>query len=306
MKRKKITAWISCVCMILMMCGIGRHAVSAVTPRVMVWDYSIEEGDIYAGKEFTLHIILKNTASAAVRNLKLTLSTENGEFLPVDGAGTAYVDKINGDAEIDLSFSMTALAELEEKSYKLIVKTEYESGNGTEYTVEDSLFLPVHLEQRLSVTDIFIPEEYLELGDTVEVSASVNNLGSGTLRNVTAEVSGDNLAEAGNYVGNIESGKSGMVDILTKATGISVVGDKNTLTITYEDREGKIQEQEFLISATIEEPVYTDLEKVKEPADVGDILGRVAWIVLGMLFLLAVIWYLIRRRKRKQKMLEEF
>ena len=140
----------------------------------------------------------------------------------------------------------------------------------------------------------------------MEVSASVNNLGSGTLRNVTAKISGDNLAEAGNYVGNIESGKSGMVDILTKATGISVVGDKNTLTITYEDREGKIQEQEFLISATIEEPVYTDLEKVKEPADVGDILGRVAWIVLGMLFLLAVIWYLIRRRKRKQKMLEEF
>ena len=97
-----------------------------------------------------------------------------------------------------------------------------------------------------------------------------------------------------------------MVDILTKATGISVVGDKNILTITYEDREGKIQEQEFSILVTIEEPVYTDLEKVKESADVGDILGRVAWIALGILCLLAVIWYLIRRRKRKQKILEEF
>ena len=305
MKRKKITVWFFCICLIWTTCSLGQHAVSAATPRVMVWDYAIEEGGIYSGQDFTLNLTLKNTSSSAVRNLKLTLSTENGEFLPVDGAGTAYVDKINGDTEIELPFSMTALADLEEKSYKLIVKTEYENSNGTEYTVEDSIFLPVFLEQRLSVTDVFIPEEYLELGDTVEVSASVNNLGSGTLRNVTAKVSGDNLAEAENYVGNIESGTSGMVDILTKATGISVVGDKNILTITYEDREGKIQEQEFSILVTIEEPVYTDLEKVKEPADVGDILGRVAWIALGILCLLAVIWYLIRRRKRKQKILEE-
>ena len=43
----------------------------------------------------------------------------------------------------------------------------------------------------------------------VEISAAINNLGEGTLYNVSAMIEGDNLDRMMTYVGNIESGKSG-------------------------------------------------------------------------------------------------
>lgn len=303
---RKLVSFLICVCLVLLAGGTQIHTVNAATPRVMVSDYSITEGKVFAGEDFTLNITLKNTAAVAVRNVKLTISTEQGEFLPTEGAGTAYVDRINGDTEVEFSFSMTAIDGLEEKSYKLILKTEYENSNGGEYTVDESIFIPVNLEQRLSITDIFIPESYIELGETVEVSAAVNNLGDGTLYNVSARITGENIAEMGSYVGNIEPGKSGMIDVLTKATGISVIGDRNWIIVSYEDKEGHMEEKQIEISVAVNQPVYENLEKVKEATDYSVIWKWVALVTLSVLLLGVIVWYLIRRRKQKQKILEEF
>lgn len=117
--------------------------VLAATPRVMVSDYQIKEERVIGGKEFTLKITLENTAAKAVKNVKLSLSTENGEILPADGAGTAYIAEIAANSKQDFSFKMKAVSGLEEKAYKISVKTEYESSGGMGYTVDEAIFLPV-------------------------------------------------------------------------------------------------------------------------------------------------------------------
>ena len=303
---KKIISVLICICFAILM---SVNITEAATPRVMVADYSIKEGEVIAGKEFTLTIQLKNTAVRAVKNVKLSISTENGELLPEDGAGTAYVNQIEGDSEEKFTFKMKAAHGLEEKAYKLSLKTEYESSGGIEYTVEDSVFIPVSLEQRLSVTDIFLADEQIELGDTVEISAEVNNLGEGTLYNVSAKIVSDNLQERESYVGNIESGKSGTIDVLTKAASITRTDEdkvKNQIIISYEDKIGNVYKEEIKFGIDISEPIYENLEKVKETADYSRTIKKIAWILIVIAAVLIMIFLYIKRRKRKQQILDEF
>ncbi len=300
---KKIMSVLICICLGIL---VNVNVTEAVTPRVMVSDYSVKEGEVIAGKEFTLTIMLKNTAVRTVKNIKLSISTENGELLPAAGAGTAYVNQIEGDSEEKVVFKMRAANGLEEKAYKLSLKTEYESSGGMEYTVEDAVFIPVSLEQRLSVTDIFMEDEP-ELGDTVEISAEVNNLGEGTLYNVSASVKGDNLKEQESYVGNIESGKKGTIDFLTKAVGVSQ-GDKceNQIIVSYEDKAGNVYKKEMDLMVNVLEPVYENLEKVKEKTDHSPMIKRITGILIVIVVILIMVFLYQKRKKRKQQILDEF
>lgn len=301
---KKIWCLLICIC--LGMLGAVQN-VKAATPRVMVSDYSVGKNGVVAGEDFTLTITLNNTAAKAVKNIKISVTTENGELLPAKGAGTAYVGQIDAESEEEFTFAMTAASGLEEKAYKLLVKTEYESSGGWEYTVDDTLFIPISLGQRLSVTDIFLPEAYVELGDTVEISAVVNNLGEGKLYNVSAKIEGDNLQKLETYVGNIESGKSGTIDALTKAVVVTEGNHvKNELTIFYEDKEGNVFEKEVPIEVSVAEPVYENLERVKDKKDNSDVIKMILKILLMIAVVAGVIWFFDKRRKRKQQMLDDF
>lgn len=281
--------------------------VSAATPRVMVSDYQIEEGKVVGGKKFTLKLILKNTAAKAVKNVKVSLSTENGEMLPAEGAGTAYIGEIAADSEQEFIFSMKAISGLEEKTYKVAVKTEYEGVGGMEYIVDEAVFLPVTMEQRLSITDFFMDKADFELGDTVEISAMINNMGEGTLYNVSATASGDNINEMSTYVGNIESGKSGMADIITKATVVTA-GDhkKNKLVVSYEDKEGRYYEQEMEFGVKVTQPLYEKLEKVKKENKGAQTAKIVLEVIVVVAILIGGILICRKRKKQKQQMLEEF
>lgn len=304
----KIRGYIAGILTFLLMLGIiGTERSYAVNPRVMLSDYSIEEGEIVAGQSFTLHIILTNTAAQGIRNLKLTISAQQGEFLPTEGAGTAYLEKLTGRDEAEFTFAMQAVEGLMEQSYKLLLKSEYEGSDGSPYTVEESVYLPVTLEQRCSITDIFIPESNLELGDTVEIGASVNNLGTSPLYNVTASVSGDNLVSADTYIGTIDAGKRGNIDLLTKADKISELsGDKNQLIISYENRKGERYTEVQDITVQIAQPQYENLEKVKEDSHAGQGWMIATITLLSVMGIGGILLLVLYRRRKKKKLLEEF
>ena len=302
---RRIINLFMCIGLCILLCA---GSVKAATPRVMVSDYSVKGGTVIAGKEFELTITLKNTSPKTLKNAKLSIRSENGELLPENGAGTAYVEQMDPDSEVELKFDMKAANGLEEKSYKLDLKTEYENTGGWEYTVEETIFIPVKLEQRLSVTDIYLPETSVDLGETVEISASVNNLGAGTLYNVSARVMGDNVMENSTYVGNIESGKSGTIDLLTKSTKIVSPGDvpENLIYISYEDKEGNIYEEQRMFDIDVTEPVYENLEKVKESDDYSKEITVALKVLAGILVVGVLVFLGIKRKKHKEQMLEEF
>ncbi len=297
------------VCLLLTAACLLRTAVTsrAATPRVMLADYQVEEGQVVSGKEFTLKLEIKNYSAKQVKNLKVALSSENGEFIPAKGAGNAYIEAVEAGETEQVSFRLKAEDGLEERSYRLHVVTDYENPGGWEYQSEDTVFLSVELPQRLSLTDLFIDGEAPVVGDTVEISAQINNMGEGALYNVIAKVEGDNIAETDSFVGTIGKGQSGRLDLLTKAD-IVTEGDhkKNRILITYENRAGEEFSTEVPFTVSVGVPVYKNLEKVKESGDTGTDWNRAAVAVLAVLAAFAAAYALYRRRKRKQRILDEF
>lgn len=307
--RKRNCMWVCILGMFAMLSSIFSVSskVEAATPRLMVSDYSVSGGSVVGGKEFDLKLILKNTAAkTTVKNIKVTLYTENGEILPVEGAGTAFVESVAANSEQELTFKMKAAKGLEEKSYKMTIKLEYESSNGMEHTVEDNIFLPITMEQRLTVTDLFIEGGDIRIGDSVEVTAKINNLGEGSLYNTTIKLDGDGVDKQESYIGNIEPGKSGNVDIITTAAEVTNDNSKSYLTITYEDIDGNQKEEKCELEIDVTRPIYDDLELVK-----GEQKEKIDWTVVkwavGVIVVVAIVSVvIIRRAKRKKKILEEF
>lgn len=306
---KKIYRWLLIVCFLVTAFTV---TVQAAEPKVMVTDYKVKEEKITAGGEFELSVTLYNTAKKNVKNMKVTVLSEAGELLPAEGAGTAYVAQLDAETEETLAFQMMAANGLEEKSYKLMIKLAYEDNYGSPYAVEDAIYLPIQLEQRYSLTDLTIDGEFT-LGEELEITGMVNNLGKGTLYNVTVKTSGENISETESYIGNVEPGKSGSLDMIVRAEHVSEGTQKmNYITVVYEDRQGNRQEKqeklEQLLSpdCNIEAPLYENLEKVKEEKkDTG--IGKTILIVGIVLAAAAVIFCLsYRKRKRKKKILEEF
>lgn len=293
------------VCMLVM--GIlllleGRTAYAA-NPRLILSDYSIREERVTAGKKFMLTLTVNNTSKSKLKNIKISCTTENGELIPAKGAGTAYLAELAAGKEDTVSFRMQAAENLEEKSYKLSVKTEYE-GNGNEYTVEDAIFIPVYSEQRISVTDVFVTDESVQLGETVEVTGKVNNLGNGMLHNVTVRIYGDNVDETTTYVGNIEAGKSASIDLLAKATVVTN-GNKvnNRIEVTYEDSRGTAYTQESQVKFSVAEPDFENLEKVQTESKTGK---NIAWIIGSIAAAVCIVVFVIWRKRVRRRKLDAF
>ena len=277
------------------------------TPRLMVAGYDLGKDTIYANEAFTLTLHMENTAKSTISNIKISLANEESQFVPEDGVGSTFIESMAAGESQDVTFQIKPVSGLEEKSYPLVVKSEYENGKAEAFSAEDTLYVPVYLRQRLSITDVYLTQDSYEVGDMVEVSATVNNLGEGNLYNVTVYLSGDNVEESASYVGNVEPGKSGTADILAKA---SVVTDgahtKNQMLITYEDKDGNVQEKSIEIDLRVKEPVYDNLEKVKTSKDHSALVKKTGIVIVIMVGMAGIGYVVFRRRKRKQEILDEF
>ena len=300
----RIKVLILVVCMLVTSILGQSICTHAMTPRVMMTEYSIDKSDIYPGDTFTLKFTLRNTSKYKIMNLKCTLSTEKGEFLPVDGVGTGYLEEIAGESEEEMSFKLESIKGLSEKPYTIKVKTEYEDWDGS-YSAEDKIYVPIRLKSEILVSDTYIAEEEIRLGDNIEIVSTINNIGSGDIYKVTASVTGHNIADATSYIGNIKSGKNANVDIITKATAHDDSRDAteydNDLLITYEDKEGnKYTETQKLGKLNVLEQDFSDVIKIKE--DDTKHLSEVnkLEIVIGIIVVIIIVLFVRRMMKRKK------
>ncbi|MGN0389510.1 MAG: COG1361 S-layer family protein [Wujia sp.] len=305
-KKSKIAIGMVMVLFVCLFTYVSGIKTEAAEPKVLVTAYSVTPETVVSGEEFSLSVTVMNTSKNKVRNMKVSVLSETGELYAVGNTGSTYVAELAGNSEQELTFAMCAASGLAEKSYKLTVKMEYEDGNGTPYTMEDVLYLPVVLKQRLSVTDIL--SDTVKVGDDVELSAKVNNLGEGSLYNVSAAIEGEHVQKQTTYIGTIESGKSGTIDLITKATHITdetEVLARDVLTITYEDKDGNVYTEKTDVWFSIDTVTYEDLETLKEAPEKSGISMQ-TWIVIGIFLLFAVLLVIqIGKWRKKKKRLEE-
>lgn len=306
--------------------GSGQEA-SGSKPRIVVTGFETDPAEVYAGDTFTLTIHVKNTSTdIPVTNVLFDMqAAEEGDdktniysaFLPTSGASSVYMERIGSDTSADIVIEMTAKADLAQKPYVLDVNMTYDAGTMFDLTDKASVSIPVLQESRF---DTSIPEVVpgeITVGAQSNVMFSIYNTGKTTLYNVQVKFHADSVDEASAFVGNLQSGATGSVDVML--TGIAATMDDGTvlMEISYEDDAGNVtvEEQPITLYVTeefLEDPMMggmmpDDGMMMEETAE-GSHKGLIAGIVIGVIVLVAaavVVLVVLRRKKKAAKRLAE-
>ena len=75
-----------------------------LTPRLIVTGSEITTGEVNAGDDFELLIHLKNeSTSTKLNNIRIELTSEDNEIIPVNGTNVIYIDSMEKEEERDVA-----------------------------------------------------------------------------------------------------------------------------------------------------------------------------------------------------------
>ena len=297
---------------------------SKAKPRIVVTGFETNPENVYAGDTFTLTIHVKNTSSEqSVTNVLFDMqAAEEGSdktntysaFLPTSGASSVYMDSIGTNATADIVIEMTAKADLAQKPYVLDVNMKFDAGAMFDLTDKASVSIPILQESRFDTSIPEIAPADITVGGQSNVMLSIYNTGKTTLNNVTVKFVADSIDEASAFVGNLQSGNTGNVDVML--TGIAPTMDDGTvkMIISYEDEGGNVTEVEKTITLYVTEEYYEDFMGDQGMVDMGmmeeEKKGPGKGLIIGIIVAVAVVaagvvFFLLRKRKKAAKEAEE-
>ncbi len=299
--------------------GVGADGKASV-PRVIVTGFETNPAEVHAGESFVLTLHLKNTSTAtSVTNMIFEIvaavegkdeETTYAAFLPTAGSSTIFVDKIGKNGTKDISIELEAKADLSQKPYAVDVNMSYEDEHVNAYTNKSSVSIPVKQEARVDISEPEVMPSNIEVGSESNIMFNIYNMGKTKLYNVQVKLDSDTLSGGDAFVGNIEPGATGTVDVY--AVGQSATMDEGLVKvlISYEDETGEATVIEKEISLFVSEPMMGDpmmddpmMDPMADP-EVGSGNTVKILVTVGVVLLAAVagvIAFLIRRKKKKKK-----
>ena len=280
--------------------------------------FDTEPAEVKAGDDFKLIVHLKNTSKkTAVSNMLFDLqapaagtdeAAEAPAFLPASGSSSIYLDGIPANGTKDISIELNSRADLIRKPYSITMSMKYENSDAVQFESESSLAIPVNQEARFEFSDIEIMPDTAEVGEEANITCNIYNLGRVKMYNVKVGFEGDAIDGEEQFLGNLESGATGMIDGIVTAVAESYEESNCKLVLSYEDDSGNVTtaEQEFtmMVTAPQDDMVMDDMP-VMEEEDGGGHGGLIVGIVLAVIILAAVIAVVIVKRRKKRKQLSE-
>lgn len=306
--------------------GVGADGQASV-PRVIVTGFETEPADVHAGESFMLTLHLKNTSTAtSVNNMIFEIvaavegkdeDTTYAAFLPTAGSSTIFVDSIGKNGTKDIQIEMEAKADLTQKPYAVDVNMSYEDEHVNAYTNKTSVSIPVKQEARVDISEPEVMPSSIEVGSESNIMFNIYNMGKTKLYNVQVKTDSETVNGGDAFIGNLDSGATGAVDIYV--TGQSATMDEGLikLLISYEDETGAstVIEKEvslFVNEAMMEDFVGGDDMMTDDPMMDGGMAGGsgkyTVPIVIGVIVLAGIIgtvFFLKRKKKKEQQSLEE-
>lgn len=299
--------------------GNGQEA-SGSKPRIVVTGFETNPKEVYAGETFTLTIHVQNTANdTAVTNVLFDMqAAQEGEdktntysaFLPTSGSSSVYMEQISPNTSADIVIEMTAKADLAQKPYVLDVNMKYDAGTVFDLTDKASVSIPILQESRFDTSIPEVVPDSIEVGSQSNVMLSIYNTGKTTLYNVQVKFLADSIDEASAFVGNLQSGNTGNVDVMLTGSAPTMDEGIVKLEISYEDEAGNVTTAEKEITLFVSEAFTEDMYMDDMGMMDGDMMdgegggsrtGLIVGIVAAVVVVLAIgltVFFKIRRKKR--------
>lgn len=284
-------------------------------PKLMITGYTITPETVMAGESMNISLTVKNMSRRAALNIELTLSSDGAVFLPKGGTNSAFINKLAGGKETTVSFDFDVKPDADPAPASISVELKYEDTAVNQASASSIISIPVNQPIRVRLSDAVTYGGMLDSPFTV--SLELVNMGKSTLYNVSAEMAGDNLSQQTSYFGGtLAPGEKKQIDL--SASGISQ-GDEmmqefsGTVTVSYEDVNGKVFSEEKPFSVTLEqymeEPVFNDpMFNPEEPMPSEG--GGIAWwiwaaMAIAALVVAGLIVFLVIRGKKRRKEIED-
>lgn len=246
----------------------GGGSASISVPRVIVTGFSTEPGEVRAGSNFRLVVHLKNTSSrTGVSNLLFDLqapssgteeAAEAPAFLPASGSSSIYVDSIPAGGTKDISIELNARADLVQKPYSITMNMKYEDSGAAQYEAQSSLAIPICQEARFEFSKMQIAPDTVSVGEEANISCSLYNLGRVKMYNVKARFEGKMIDTQEQFIGNLDAGATGTIDVIVTAKKATQGSGECKLVLTYEDDAGNVSTSEQKFKMTVLEETATE------------------------------------------------
>lgn len=287
-------------------------------PKLIVDNYQYGGDNVLAGENFYLDLFIKNTSSSeGTRNIKVTLSSEDNVFTPVDSSSSFFIASIGPNQVYQHRVELKTKIDANVKIYALTTKMEYEDSRGNAYDsknnpFEESEVLSVAVAQpvRLETADLVVPFEVMA-GQPFYLEQEFYNMGKSTMYNMMVRLEGVQTNEGSYFVGNFDAGRSEYFSAQVFANEPGMVEGK--LIYSFEDALGSVTIIEQPFGFNVSEPYMPDFDgDYNDPIwdDMnGDVSGGFNWmwlLGLGLVAMSGAIVFLRKRKKRRiAKELEE-
>lgn len=285
------------------------------TPRVIIEGFTTDPGAVNAGDTFKLTLKVRNTSKkTAVGNMVLTLQTpQAGEgetvaeaFLPVEGSNTLYIENIPKNSTKEVSISMSARADLVQKPYPVELALKYEDENANPFEGTLNISIPVRQKARFDVSRVQVMPEAVAVGEEANITFEIYNLGKTKLYNVSVKAEDPSLVNGEAFVGNLDAGATGSVDMMAQGAAESTGDGTVKLVVTYEDQDGNQGTFEtscslmVMAAPAVDDDMMFDetFVEMEEEEKKGNPL---IWLAVGAVVCAGVAAAVLVRRKRRKE-----
>lgn len=282
-------------------------------PVVLVDSYEFDKEKLNSGDEFGVTIRLKNNSTnKSVQNMVVALDYDAQQFLCLDDSESMYIAKLAKGNTKEIHFTFQINKNTPDGNYKIGLAMSYDDSEANTLTSNGVIMIPVRQESKVQMTPPQIAGN-VYAGDTLPLDFQVMNLGRSTVYNVRCDIKGQGLlATSTAFIGNLEAGTEGTAimnlfistrDQTEGSTSTEKYGKtEGTITLTYEDADGKQYTSESTFSTNIQEPQVPVIVK-EEPKPAGQWWISIA--IVSAIILLIVFGaglYQIRKRKGNEKL----
>lgn len=287
-------------------------------PKLIIEDYEYGGEHVFAGEVYPLTISIKNTStSESTKNIKVTLTSEENVFTPVDSSSSFFIKGIGPGEVYTETIQLKTKIDANVKIYTITSKMQYEDGKGNAYDAnkipyEETEVLSVAVAQpvRLETADIVVPYE-IYVGQPFYIEQEFYNMGKSMMYNMMVKLEGVETTEGSYFVGNFEAGKSDYFS--AQATAYEIGTSEGKLVFSFEDALGNVstKEQPFTLNV-MDMPNYEENPggfPMEPEIPMEEENGVELWkILLGGALVLIVVGFITRKvliAKKHKRELED-